>query len=55
MGKLGLSERIIFDDQFDDFDVRSVQKIDWKDVNIKVGDLRNDSAEWLLEQVAEKK
>jgi polysaccharide pyruvyl transferase WcaK-like protein len=55
LGKLGLSDRIIFDDQFDDFDVSSMQKIDWKDVNEKVGDLRKDSAEWLLEQVAKKK
>ena len=51
LGKLGLSERILFDDQFGDFDVQKLTPIHWKSVNKSVSSLREDSARWLLSQV----
>lgn len=48
LGRLGLNDRIVFDDEFDDFDVQKLTKINWKVTNMKITEMRNDSAEWLL-------
>lgn len=54
LGSLGLSDRVIFDDQFDNFDIKSVPEISWSQVNQQVKEMRNDSAKWLLLQLGSK-
>lgn len=49
--RVGLSDRIVFDDEFDTFDIRTLSPIDWKNVNKKVAELREDSTEWLLNSI----
>lgn len=51
LGRLGLTSRIVFDDEFESFDVRKLKSIDWNVVNDKVEELRSDSALWLLSKV----
>lgn len=51
LGRLGLDDRIIFDDQFDDCDIQKIPKINWSTVNKKVNELRDDSTQWLLGQL----
>lgn len=51
LGRLDLSDRIVFDDQFNDFDIQKMPNINWSAVNKKVNELRDKSAQWLLAQL----
>lgn len=51
LNRVGLSDRIVFDDQFKMFTVNNLRPIDWDTVNKKVNALRVDSAQWLLGQL----
>lgn len=54
LARLSLGDRIVFDDQFDSFDIQKMSKINWEAVNKKVDELRNDSAQWLLQQLGDR-
>lgn len=51
LSRLGLEDRIVFDDQFESFRADNLPIIDWGSVNTKVDELRKDSGDWLLKQV----
>ncbi|MDR3297891.1 MAG: polysaccharide pyruvyl transferase family protein [Candidatus Nomurabacteria bacterium] len=55
LSKLGLSERLVYESSFKDFDVRGLPKINWAIVDKKLDRLRKESANWLLSQLANSK
>lgn len=48
---LGLEDRLIREDQFDQFDVTRLRPIDWKRVDTRLSLLRQESGRWLLSQL----
>jgi hypothetical protein len=51
LDRLGIKGRYIKTSQLDDFDITSLDPIDWKLVNGKLDNLRNDSGQWLLRAI----
>lgn len=52
--KLGLLDRVVYEEDFASFKVDALQPIDWSDVDAKLANLRDNSANWLLSQLGSK-
>lgn len=51
LDKLGIVDRVIYEDDFNNFDVKNLKPIDWLSVDRKLNKLRESSASWLLSQL----
>lgn len=51
--KIGLSSRIVYEDDFETFRYDNLPKIDWDMVDKKIKKLRKESSEWLLRKISE--
>lgn len=54
LDRVGLSDRVVFDDEFDSFNINGLSSVDWKCINKKLDKLRQDSTKWLLDNIREK-
>lgn len=52
LGRLGLEDRLVAEKDLSGFSIKDYSKIDWGRVNKRVGELRRESADWLLNNLS---